>query len=209
MKYEKKTIIHRCELFVGNRISGYDSGHDWWHITRVRKLAGRINENEKLEDPFIVDVAALMHDTVDSKFYGENSDQGYQLVRELLGRTGLGELEERIIHIIKNVSYSNKLKTGDQGDPLLLLIQDADKLDAMGAIGIARAFNYGGFRNNIIYSPVEEENKKSTISHFYEKLLMLKSMMNTTTGKDLANERHQFLEIYLKQFYKEWDMGNH
>ena len=205
---KKENVITELEDFVKSRAKGYDSGHDWWHIERVRKLAWRINENEKLDDPFIVDVAAIMHDTVDSKFYGDDSGQGYQLVRELLGRTGLGELDERIIHIIKNVSYSNKLKTGDQADPLLLLIQDADKLDAMGAIGIARAFNYGGFRNNIIYSPVEVENKKSTISHFYEKLLLLKSMMNTTTGKDLANERHEFLEIYLKQFFKEWDMEN-
>jgi uncharacterized protein len=209
MTYEKETIIHRCELFVGNRISGYDSGHDWWHITRVRKLAGRINENEKLEDPFAVDIAALLHDAVDSKFSGENSEQEYQVVREFLALSGLKDIEERIIHIIKNVSFSNKIKTGDLTDPLLLIIQDADRLDAIGAIGVARAFNYGGFRNNIIYSPFEEENKKSTINHFYEKLLLLKSMMNTTTGKDLANERHEFLEIYLKQFYKEWDMGNH
>ena len=205
---KREDVIKVLENFVKHRAEDYDSGHDWWHIERVRKLAERINENEKLEDPFIVDVAALMHDTVDSKFYPENSDQGYQLVRELLIRTGLGEIEERIIHMIKNVSFSSRLKTDFQADPLLQIIQDADKLDAMGAIGIARAFNYGGFRNNIIYSPYQGENQKSTINHFYEKLLLLKSMMNTATGRDLANERHEFLEVYLKQFFKEWNEEN-
>src|SRR3989339_1775580 len=172
----KDTLIKEAEKFVRLSVSRYDSGHDWWHITRVRKLAGRINETEKLEDPFIVDIAALMHDAVDSKFYGENSEHRYKNVRDFLGKNSLGEIEERIIHIIKNVSFSNKLKTGDLRDPLLFIIQDADRLDAMGAIGIARAFNYGGFRNNIIYSPVEAENKHSTINHFYEKLLLLRSM---------------------------------
>ena len=199
----KDTLIKEAEKFVRLSVSRYDSGHDWWHITRVRKLAGRINETEKLEDPFIVDIAALMHGAVDSKFYGENSEHRYKNVRDFLGKNSLGEIEERIIHIIKNVSFSNKLKTGDLRDPLLFIIQDADRLDAMGAIGIARAFNYGGFRNNIIYSPVEAENKHSTINHFYEKLLLLRSMMNTLTGKEMAAERHLFMEAFLKQFYSE------
>jgi uncharacterized protein len=202
----REDAIREIEEFVRYRVEGYDSGHDWWHIARVRKLAGRINEKENLADPFIVDTAALMHDIVDSKFCGENSEQGYIQARELMSRVGLKDMEERIIHIIKNVSFSNKQRTGDLNDHVLLIVQDADKLDAIGAIGIARAFNYGGFRNNLIYSPEEELNKHSTINHFYEKLLLLKSLMKTTTGKEMADERHLFLEIFLKQFFKEWDI---
>jgi len=169
----------------------------------IQTTAKYINDKEKLADPFIVDLAALLHDTVDSKFSGQNSEPGYQKLREFLQSSGLEDIQERMLQIIRNVSFSAKQKTGDLSDPVLLIVQDADKLDAMGATGVARAFNYGGFRNNIIYSPVEEENKQSTINHFYEKLLLLRSMMNTLTGKEMAAERHQFLETFLEQFFRE------
>lgn len=200
---KKEDVIRQAEEFVRLMIRGYDGGHDWWHTDRVRKLAKYINDKEKLADPFIVDLAALLHDTVDSKFSGQNSEPGYQKLREFLQSSGLEDIQERMLQIIRNVSFSNKQKTGDLSDPVLLIVQDADKLDAMGATGVARAFNYGGFRNNIIYSPVEEENKYSTINHFYEKLLLLRSMMNTLTGKEMAAERHQFLETFLEQFFRE------
>jgi uncharacterized protein len=111
--------------------------------------------------------------------------------------------------VIRNVSFSNKLPSGNQNDPLLLILQDADRLDAIGAIGIARAFNYGGYRNNPIYVPGDQKGMKnqSTIGHFYDKLLKLKVMMNTPTGSHIAEERHLYLEKFMEQFYKEWDFG--
>ena len=115
------------------------------------------------------------------------------------------EIRDQVLDVIRNVSFSKKSQSGNLSDPVLLIIQDADRLDAIGAIGIARAFNYGGFRNNVIYNPEIELKTSSTIAHFYEKLLLLKYRMNTLTAKRLAIERHEFLEIFLKQFYKEWE----
>ena len=201
----KKDQIQLTENFVKENLKDYDSGHDWWHIERVRKLSSFINKEEFLADPFIVDITALLHDTADSKFKGDKVD-GYKKISEFLDNNGMSELVDRVLEVIKNVSFSNKDKSEGSNDPLLWVIQDADRLDAIGAIGVARAFNYGGFRNNKIYDP--EAGSSSTISHFYEKLLLLKAMMNTLTGKRLAAERHEFLETFLKQFYKEWDFGS-
>lgn len=206
------------EDFVRQNLKDYDSGHDWWHIERVRKLALFINEMEVLADPFTVEVTALLHDSADSKFAGENTEQGYLLISDFMDKCELSEIKDQVVTVIRNVSFSNKNKSGDINDPLLRIIQDADRLDAIGAIGVARAFNYGGFRNNKIYNPdiiSSEESVKgypqsgtsSTISHFYEKLLLLKYRMNTLTAKRLAEERHDFLEVFLKQFYKEWDFS--
>jgi uncharacterized protein len=208
--------IKITEEFVRQNLTGYDSGHDWWHIDRVRNVALFINEQEAIADPFTLEIAALLHDSVDSKFSDENIDLGYSGIDKFMDKTGLTEIKEQIIEVIRNVSFSNKNPSGNLTDPVLLIIQDADRLDAIGAIGIARAFNYGGFRNNVIYNPDIElsadnlEGKRqnftqSTISHFYEKLLLLKYRMNTLTAKRLAVERHEFLEIFLKQFYKEWE----
>jgi uncharacterized protein len=211
-------LIKMTEAFVRQNMTGYDSGHDWWHVERVRKLASFINEQEAIADPFTLEIAALLHDSVDSKFAGNDFEQGYVMIMEFLDKTGLTEIKEQVIEIIRNVSFSNKNPSGNLTDPVLLIIQDADRLDAIGAIGIARAFNYGGFRNNIIYNPdldlsgdALKENQpdgtSSTISHFYEKLLVLKYRMNTLTAKRLAVDRHDFLEDFLKQFYKEWEFG--
>jgi uncharacterized protein len=210
--------ILMTEEFVGQNLKGYDSGHDWWHIERVRRLALFINEMEQLANPFTVEVTALLHDTADSKFSGGNSEAGYALIGDFMTKAGMAEIRDEVLIVIKNVSFSNKNRTGDLNDALLQVIQDADRLDAIGAIGIARAFNYGGFRNNRIYNPdvVSTEaslngyihaGTSSTISHFYDKLLLLKYRMNTLTAKRLAEERHDFLEVFLKQFYKEWDFG--
>jgi len=210
--------IIMTEEFVRQNLEGYDSGHDWWHIERVRSLALFINEMEQLANPFTVEVTALLHDTADSKFSGGNSEAGYALIGDFMNKAGMAEIRDEVLIVIKNVSFSNKNRTGDLNDALLQVIQDADRLDAIGAIGIARAFNYGGFRNNRIYNPdvVSTEaslngyihaGTSSTISHFYDKLLLLKYRMNTLTAKRLAEERHDFLEVFLKQFYKEWDFG--
>jgi uncharacterized protein len=188
-------------------MKGYDSGHDWWHIERVRKLSLFINEQEALADPFTLDIAALLHDSVDSKFVSDDPENGYRLVSEFMNESGLAEIREKIIEVIRNISFSNKNPSGNLTDPVLLIIQDADRLDAIGAIGVARAFNYGGFRNNTLYNPDMEQSNSSTINHFYEKLLVLKYRMNTLTAKRLAIERHEFLELFLKQFYKEWEFG--
>jgi uncharacterized protein len=210
--------IKLTEEFVRQNLEGYDSGHDWWHIERVRKLALFINEMEQLADPFKVEITALLHDTADSKFSGENSEAGYASISDFMKNAGMSEIRDEVLNVLKNISFSNKNKTGDLKDPLLLVVQDADRLDAIGAIGIARAFNYGGFRNNRIYNPdvINTEaslngyihaGTSSTISHFYDKLLLLKYRMNTLTAKRLAEDRHDFLEVFLKQFYKEWDFG--
>ena len=210
--------ISVTEEFVRQNLEGYDSGHDWWHIVRVRKLALFINEMESLADPFEVDIAALLHDKVDSKFAVRDTDEGYQLIRNFMDSCGMSDLQEKVLNAIKNVSFSSKNRKENPDDSLLWIIQDADRLDAIGAIGIARAFNYGGFRNNKIYDPniINTENGEkefskqgatSTISHFYEKLLLLKSGMNTPTAKRLAEERHEFLELFLKQFYREWNFN--
>jgi uncharacterized protein len=199
-------VIKRTEEFVKQILKSYDSGHDWWHIERVRRLAKFINEEELLADPFILDIAVLLHDSAGSKFSGEDHREGYELIEEFMAASGLDDIKDHIIEVIRNVSFSNKNPSGNLKDPVLLVLQDADRLDAIGAIGIARAFTYGGFRNNVIYDPDVEHRTPSTISHFYEKLLVLKYRMNTLTAKRLAVERHEFLELYLKQFYKEWEL---
>jgi uncharacterized protein len=198
--------ISVTEEFVRQNLEGYDSGHDWWHIERVRKLALYINDVEELADPFIVEVTALLHDTVDSKFAGDNIENRYSMIRDFTDKNGMSEIKDRVLNAIKNISFSNNRKAGLTDDPLLLTVQDADRLDAIGAIGIARAFNYAGFRNNPIYFPDEESGNsgKSTIDHFNNKLLKLKDLMNTCTGRKIAEERHEILEKFLEQFYSEW-----
>ena len=202
--------ISLTEEFVRQNLKGYDSGHDWWHIVRVRKLASFINDMELLADPFTVDIAALLHDTADSKFADGDNEQSYLRIRDFLDSKGMSDIRDKVIHVIKNVSFSIKHKKDNPDDPLLWVVQDADRLDAIGAIGVARAFNYGGFRNNPIYFPGEESENTgiSTIGHFYDKLLKLKEMMNTTTGHKIAEERHEILEKFLEQFYGEWYFGS-
>jgi uncharacterized protein len=198
--------ISATEEFVKLNLKSFDSGHDWWHIERVRKLSLYINEIEMLSDPFTVEITALLHDTADSKFAGGNSDQAYKSISDFLETNGLSEIRDKVLNVIMKVSFSSNKKTDLSDDPLLWVIQDADRLDAIGAIGIARAFNYGGFRNNPIWIPDEKpvSQSKSTIGHFYDKLLKLKDMMNTPTGRIIAEARHKILEQFLEQFYSEW-----
>lgn len=199
-------VTKLTEEFVKKKLESHDSGHDWWHIERVRRLALLINETEALADPFTLEIASLLHDSADSKFAGDDPEDGYSSIGKFLDKSGLSELKDQVIEVIRNVSFSTKVPSGILTDPVLLILQDADRLDAIGAIGIARAFNYGGFRNNAIYIPGEKpgEKSKSTISHFYSKLLKLKGMMNTPTGQKLAEDRHKILEQFLNQFYLEW-----
>ena len=204
---DKDNIIKGTENFIRDRVKYYDSGHDWWHIMRVRNLAGIINSHEKSEDSFIVDMGALLHDFADSKFNGTSEKDDFDILSDYLIANKLDyDSVLRLENIVRHVSFSSRNKTGKKEDALLDIIQDADRLDAIGAIGIARAFNYGGFRNNVIYSPDEGENSNSTIKHFDDKLLLLISLMNTSTARKIALNRHEFMLSFLKQFHSEWNM---
>jgi uncharacterized protein len=212
-------FIGKAEEFVKLRLKGFDSGHNWWHIERVRKLALYINNIEGLADPDTIDLSALMHEVADSKFSGSNAPDDYYLVETFLKDNGIEKnVTEKVIIVIKNISFSSGDKQTGKMTPELKVVQDADRLDAIGAIGIARAFNYGGFRNREIYIPEElpklnmpkdeyKQGDPSTINHFYNKLLLLKGLMNTDTGRKLAEEKHQFMEIFLERFYNEWNFN--
>ncbi|MDC0614766.1 HD domain-containing protein [Schleiferiaceae bacterium] len=211
-----KDIIYLTVEFVKRQLQDAEGGHDWFHIERVWKNAETIAKSEQC-DPEIVALAALLHDIADSKFHGGDETVGPTLARNWLESNGYSRANlQHIIAIIENVSFKggNMARTHESIE--LDVVQDADRLDAIGAIGIARTFNYGGFKNRAIYDPEtlpnlnlsKEEYKKSTaptINHFYEKLLLLKDRMNTQTGKEMAAERHRFMEIYLVQFYAEWN----
>lgn len=209
-KFIEKTIE-----FVKSKLIGFDSGHDWWHIQRVWQNAIYINQFEK-GNPEIVMLGALLHDIADAKFHDGDEKIGPKIAREYLKKNHIDDATiEQVTKIIDHISYKSNLGQVHFKSKELDIVQDADRLDAMGAIGIARAFHYGGFKNREIYNPdipsaaniSKEEYKKSnapTINHFYEKLLLLKDKMNTKTGKQLAEGRHQFLEQYLDQFFSEW-----
>jgi len=214
----QKTIINKTKKFVKQRFEGAEGGHDWFHTKRV--LANSIHiakkENANL---FVVQLAALLHDIADAKFHDGDETLGPKVASEFLEEQKVDQLNrEHIVKIIESVSFKNSLSPLENPfDSIeLQIVQDADRLDAIGAIGIARAFNYGGFKNRELYNPKvapnknmsKEEYKKSsapTINHFYEKLLLLKDMMNTPTGRKLAEKRHDFMLSYLDQFYQEWE----
>ena len=213
MKEEK--ILQEVATYVERKLSGEGSGHDWWHIVRVRKLAEKLALAEG-GDSFICQLAALVHDLVDDKLV---ADEGLALaeVRDLLTRVGVAANQtDQVLTIIQSISY----KGGNQNHLVLSLegqiVQDADRLDAMGAIGVARTMAYSGHHQRIIHDPEVAVRQNMTldqyrshqgtaITHFYEKLLLLKDLMNTKTAKELAKGRHAFLEAYLDQFFAEWD----
>jgi uncharacterized protein len=217
---DKKNIIDLTNQFVKEQLVGAEGGHDWFHIERVWKNAQFIAKNESA-DLFIVELGALLHDIADSKFYNGDETIGSKKVRRFLKSIEVDELTiQHIENIINHISYKNSLVQNKKNERFvskeLDIIQDADRLDAMGAIGIARAFNYGGYKNRELYNPNikakinqgKEAYKSSTdptINHFYEKLLLLKDKMNTSTGKQMAQERHNFMKIFLDQFYSEWE----
>lgn len=209
-------LIDNTILFVKDKLKGAEAGHDWFHIERVYKNALLIAQ-EEVCDVQIVKLGALLHDIADSKFNDGDETVGSKVAREFLESQNTDE--ETIVHvinIIENISFKGGNFAKKFNSIELEIVQDADRLDAIGAIGIARTFNYGGFKNRQLYNPEiapklnmsKEEYKKSeapTINHFYEKLLLLKDKMNTKTGKQLAQERHKFMELFLSQFYAEWD----
>ena len=212
----KEDIINKTIDFVKTVLADAEGGHDWWHIYRVWKSAKQIAQQENV-DLFIVELGALLHDIADSKFHNGDETVGPRIAREFL--QSLNVDEETITHV-ENIILNISFKGGNQKQKFksdeLDVIQDADRLDALGAIGIARTFNYGGHKNREIYNPkikpnlnmTKEEYKNSdapTLNHFYEKLLLLKERMNTVSGKKMAEQRHEFMNTYLNQFYMEWE----
>ena len=212
----KSEILNNTVEIVKQKLKDAEAGHDWFHIERVWKNARKIAQTENC-DIFIVEIAALLHDIADSKFNDGNEEIGPETAKNILESLNLDEESiNNVVQIIRNISFKGGHKYSDFNSVELQIVQDADRLDAIGAIGIARAFNYGGFKNRTLYDPEikpdlnmsKEAYKKSaapTINHFYEKLLLLKDLMNTESGKKLAEERHRFMEQFLDQFYKEWN----
>ena len=213
---ENKEIIAQTELFVKNTLTNAEAGHDWWHVFRVYNNAKLILESEEA-DQLVVELAVLLHDIADSKFNGGDEEIGPQKAGEFLRSIQVDEnIVVHVQQIIRNMSFRSGLGDINFHSMELAIVQDADRLDAIGAIGIARAFTYGGFKNREIYNPEispalnmsKEDYKKNsspTINHFHEKLLLLKDQMNTPAGRDIANARHKFMELYLNQFEKEWN----
>lgn len=209
-------LIDQTVEFVKLSLKDAEAGHDWWHINRVWNNAKLIGQSEKA-DMLVVELAALLHDIADSKFHNGNEEVGPQVARNFLqsiyvNESVIGHVEQ----IIRNMSFKSSLGQVTFSSMELNIVQDADRLDAIGAIGIARAFTYGGYKNREMYNPEiepalnmsKEEYKNSTaptINHFYEKLLLLKEKMNTDTGRRIAEERHEYMLGYLEQFNNEWN----
>ncbi|WP_313307257.1 HD domain-containing protein [Epilithonimonas hominis] len=211
-------LIHKTINLVQEKLEGTESGHDWFHIERVWKLSLKIQEKEG-GDKLIIELAALLHDIADPKFHNGDETLATKIVRNFLIEQNLDPIIiEKVIFIIENMSFKNRNDVPENLPLELKIVQDADRLDAIGAIGIARTFNFGGYKNNLIYHPdikpklnqTKEEYKKSngtTINHFYEKLLLLKDLLNTDTAKNIADHRHQFMLQFLEEFYNEWNVN--
>lgn len=209
-------IINKTIAFVKQQLENAEGGHDWFHIQRVYNNALHIAEKEEC-NLLVVQLGALLHDIADSKFHNGDETVGPKTAQAFLEKEGVEEtVIAHVVNVIKNISFKGGNFERQFNSAELDIVQDADRLDAIGAIGIARTFNYGGFMNRALYNPdiapqlsmTKEEYKKSnnpTINHFYEKLLLLKERMNTKTGKALAEGRHEYMENFLKQFYAEWE----
>ena len=209
-------LVSKTIFFVKQKLENAEGGHDWFHIERVYKNALAISRNEKC-DELVVKLSALLHDIADSKFHKGDETIGPKIAREFLASENVPEETIlQVVNIINNISYKGGNLEKVYHSKELDIVQDADRLDAIGAIGIARTFNYGGFKNRPMYNPSiqpnlhmsKEEYKNSeapTLNHFYEKLLLLKEKMNTETGKQIAEQRHHYMETFLSQFYAEWD----
>ncbi|MBF6641522.1 HD domain-containing protein [Flavobacterium sp. J49] len=210
------SLIDKTILFVKQQLENAEGGHDWFHIERVYKNALLIAQEETC-DLTVVKLGALLHDIADSKFHNGDETVGPKIARAFLeSQNATEETIVHVINIIENISFKGGNFEKKFSSKELQIVQDADRLDAIGAIGIARCFNYGGFKNRALYNPAiapklnmsKEEYKNSdapTLNHFYEKLLLLKDKMNTVTGRKIAEARHQYMENFLSQFYAEWE----
>ncbi len=209
-------LIANTKIFVKKELKNAEGGHDWFHTLRVYNNARLISKNENI-DNLVVELAALLHDIADPKFNNGDESIGPKKASEFLLKENVDSVViEHVTQIIENMSFKNSFDLDTSfTSKEMEVVQDADRLDAIGAIGIARCFNYGGFKNRALYNPdiapnlnmTKAEYKTSeapTINHFYEKLLLLKDQMNTNTGKQIASDRHKYMEGFLKQFYAEW-----
>lgn len=210
-------LTEKTITFVKATLAEAEGGHDWFHIERVWRLARHIGENEGNVDMGVVELGALLHDIADSKFHDGDEEIGPKTARAFLESEGAPE--ETIVHvenIIRHISFKGSFEGQKWMSPELAVVQDADRLDALGAVGIARTFNYGGHKGRLLYDPEvkpnltmsKDEYKASTaptLNHFYEKLLLLRDLMNTETGRQMADARHAFMEQFLEQFYAEWN----
>lgn len=213
---EQATIIQKTVEFVKESLKNAEGGHDWWHIYRVWKTAKHIAKAENV-DLLIVELGALLHDIADSKFHHGDEEIGPRKAKEFLNSLNVDEnVVIHIENIISNISFKGGRHIQDFKSLELDVVQDADRLDAMWAMGIARTFNYWGHKGREMYNPeikpnlnmTKEEYKNSnapTLNHFYEKLLLLKDKMNTKTWKSMAEHRHNYMENYLEEFYREWE----
>ncbi|OYU84108.1 MAG: phosphohydrolase [Flavobacterium sp. BFFFF2] len=211
------SIVSKTIQFVRDTLAEAEGGHDWFHIERVYKSAINIANHEAGANLLIVQLASLLHDIADSKFHGGDEKIGPEKARQFLESQAVeAPIVEAVIAIIENMSFHKSIEGTTYQSLELDIVQDADRLDAIGAIGIARTFNYGGFKNRKIYDPAispqfftsKESYKKSdspTLNHFYEKLLLLKDLMTTPTAQAMAEQRHAFMEAFLSQFYAEWE----
>jgi len=211
-------LILKTVKFVQDTLADAEGGHDWFHIERVWQNARLIAKAENV-NMLVVELGALLHDIADAKFNDNDESIGPKKARAFLENQHVDEaVINHIENIIKFISFKSSLdaNTPKFTSKELDVVQDADRLDAIGAIGIARAFNYGGFKNRVLYNPsippnlemdkkAYKNSKAPTINHFYEKLLLLKDKMNTQTGKQLAQKRHDFMKLYLNQFFNEWE----
>ncbi len=216
---EAENLIEKTVAFVKELLADAEGGHNWYHIERVWNMSRYIWDQEGQGDLLTIELAALLHDISDAKFNGGDEDLGSQLAFNFLSTLGVkGETAKHIQSIIKYVSYKGGFPQNRINSIEFKIVQDADRLDAIGAVGIARAFNYGGFKNRLIYDPSiplqEYKDPKAyhksdapTINHFYEKLLKLKDLMNTSTGKAMADGRHQYMLEFLDQFYRECNVN--
>lgn len=215
-RMDSTQIINTTIAFVKQKLENAEGGHDWFHIERVYKNSLLIAQEETC-DITVVQLGALLHDIADSKFHNGDESVGPRTARTFLESENVPkEIISHVISIIENISFKGGNFEKKFHSKELEIVQDADRLDAIGAIGIARCFNYGGFKNRALYNPEippqlnmnKEEYKNSespTLNHFYEKLLLLRDKMNTPTGKKIAEARHQYMENFLDQFLEEWD----
>jgi uncharacterized protein len=217
MNASESNIIAVTKDFVKAELKSAEGGHDWFHIERVYKNTLLIAKHESV-DITVVSLAALLHDIADPKFNNGDETIGPRVAREFLLKNNVdSEIIRHVTQIIENMSFKNSFDTNSSfTSKEMEVVQDADRLDAIGAIGIARCFNYGGFKDRALYNPEIPPNlnmtkaeykaaKAPTINHFYEKLLLLKDKMNTKTGKRIASKRHKYMEGFLNQFYAEWE----
>lgn len=213
---KNQNLIENTITFVKQQLENAEGGHDWFHMERVYKNAVLIAKDEDCDET-VVKLGALLHDIADSKFHNGDETVGPKVAREFLESENVDEETiQHVIHIIENISFKGGNFEKKFNSIELDIVQDADRLDALGAIGIARTFNYGGFKNRTLYNPEiqpnlnmnKEEyknNESPTLNHFYEKLLLLKDKMNTETGKKIALKRHEYMDDFLSQFYAEWN----